>query len=215
MTTQTNKFSILKSMFPYIIIAIMAIIIFLQQHPTHINNSGNPPSITVNGHQYNVQKHVIDTQYIPMPPKIVYKPGNVIRKDSIVYVTVPVGVDTVNILKDYFAKKIYLDTLHLPDSVGYVSLKDTISKNSILSRTWESHTNKMLVSDTIYISPVVKNQWYIGGLIGAYTPNTSIAGVSLLIKNKKDRICGISSGYTSNLNMFVQGTMLWKIKIKK
>lgn len=212
-----TKKSLLKSLFPYIIIAALAFIIFMQRscNTNAPAPNNNPPSITINGQDFNVQKQHIDTQWLPTPPQIVTRPGKVIHKDSIIYIEIPPCDDTMAMLKDYFAKKIYSDTLKLKDSLGYISVLDTINQNSILYRTWNPHINKMVVSDTIYLSPVAKTQWYVGGLIGAHKPNTTMAGVSLLIKNKKDQLYGVNAGYTSNLNLFVQGTMLWKIKLKR
>ena len=217
METPTNKTAILKSAFPYIIIAILAIVIFMQRScnlptpPAPVK----PPVVNINGQKFDVQKQTIDTQWVPTPPQIVIRPGKVIHKDSIVYVEIPPCDDTLAMLKDYFAKKIYSDTLRLKDSLGYVAVQDTLNQNSILTRKWDSHINKMTINDTIYLSPRPRTQWYFGGLLGATRPNTSMAGASLLVKNKRDHIYGINAGYTSNLNLFVQGTILWKIKLKR
>ena len=212
-----TKKSLLKSLFPYIIIVALALIIFMQRScnpATPIPNT-NTPSVTINGQKFDVQKHDIDTQWVPTPPQIVYRPGKVIHKDSIIYVEIPPCDDTMAMLKDYFAKKIYSDTLKLNDSLGFIAVRDTINQNSILNRKWYTHINKMVISDTIYLSPAARTQWYIGGLIGAHKPNTTMVGASILIKNKKDQLYGVNAGYTSNLNLFVQGTMLWKIKLKR
>ena len=42
-------------------------------------------------------------------------------------------VDTLEILKDYFEKYVYLDTIPI-DTLGYVSIIDTLSQNRILYR---------------------------------------------------------------------------------
>src|SRR6056300_104129 len=51
------------------------------------------------------------------------------------YDTIPRDIDTVAILKDYYARYFYTDTLTL-DTLGYVVLNDTITKNSILNRSF-------------------------------------------------------------------------------
>ena len=217
METHTNKASILKSIFPYIIIALLSIIIFMQRS-CNVPTSTVPeptPVVNINGQKFNVQKQSIDTQWIPSPPQIVVRPGKIIYKDTVIYVEIPPCDDTLAMLKDYFAKKIYSDTLQLKDSLGYIAVQDTLNQNEILTRIWDAHVNTMKITDTFYISPVPRNQWYIGGLIGATKPNTSMIGASLLVKNKRDYIYSLNAGYTSNLNLFVQGTALWKIKFKK
>jgi len=42
-------------------------------------------------------------------------------------------VDTLEILKDYFEKYVYLDTIPI-DTLGYVTIIDTLSQNRILYR---------------------------------------------------------------------------------
>jgi hypothetical protein len=208
--------SLIRKLFPYIIIAALALIIVVQRT---CNNPVTPvkpnTQITIDGKKYDVKKDVVDTQWVPAKPQIVYKPGATIYVDSPIYVPVPLNTDTAEILKDYFAKRTSKDTLHLEDSLGYVSVLDTIQKNRIFSRTWNSHVNKVLIHDTKYITPEPVTQWYIGGLIGAHKPNLAMAGASLIIKNKKDQLYGINAGYTSNLDLFVQGTVLWKIRLKR
>ena len=54
----------------------------------------------------------IDT-VVQVKDTTIYKKGKDIRHDSIIYVEVPVDrkIDTAAILKDYFAKVVYRDTL--------------------------------------------------------------------------------------------------------
>jgi len=217
METLTNKTAILKSAFPYIIIAIMAIVIFMQRSCYSPTPPAPPKTsvVNINGQKFDVQKQTTDTQWMSTPPQIVIRPGKVIHKDSIVYVEIPPCDDTLAILEDYFAKKIYSDTLRLKDSLGYIAVQDTLNRNEILTRIWDAHINTMKITDTFYLSTRPRTQWYFGGLIGATRPNTTMAGASLLVKNKRDCIYSLNAGYTSNLNLFVQGTVFWKIKFKK
>ena len=212
MKTQLLKF------FPWIVIAALAFVIFFQRScntPTNIIGNTKPKTVTVDGKKYDVLKHTSDTTYLPSKPQIVYVPGDDIYKDTTIYVPVPATVDTQLILKDYFAKKVYTDTLRLNDSAGYVALRDTITKNSISGRIWDAHINKTLIRDTFFLAPKVRNQIYIGGTLGAIQPAIPMAGINLALKTKKDKMYQIGAGYTAKADMYVQGSMFWKITFKR
>jgi len=77
-----------------------------------------------------------------------WKKGKDIVHDTTIYDTtirfVDVDVDTNAILKDFFAKNVFKDTLVLPE--GIVALKDTISENKIFGRSYDAKiTQKTIV----------------------------------------------------------------------
>jgi hypothetical protein len=75
-----------------------------------------------------------------------WKKGKDIRKDTTIYDTtiVLVNVDTNAILKDFFAKNVFKDTLSLPE--GTVAINDTISENKIYGRSYDAKlTQKTIV----------------------------------------------------------------------
>jgi hypothetical protein len=75
-----------------------------------------------------------------------WKKGKDILKDTTIYDTtiIFVNVDTSVILKEFFAKNVFKDTLVLPE--GIVALKDTISENKIYGRSYDAKlTQKTIV----------------------------------------------------------------------
>lgn len=75
-----------------------------------------------------------------------WKKGKDIVHDTTIYDTTIsfVNVDTNAILKDFFAKNVFKDTLVLPE--GFVSVNDTISQNKIYGRSFNAQiTQKTIV----------------------------------------------------------------------
>lgn len=102
-----------------------------------------PPIITVKVDTFTTYK---DTT--------IYKKGKTIYKDTTVYIPIPtnIKIDTNAILKDFYAKNVYNDTLILPE--GYVSINDTIFQNNILGRTFLAK----ITQKTITITKEIKTQ---------------------------------------------------------
>lgn len=170
---------------------------------------------TVNGKEYEVLKHDIDTVIVPHDT-IVYRPGKNIYHDTTIYVPTPINIDTQNIIKDYYAKRVYIDTLKLSDSLGYVIVNDTVNQNSLLGRLWTAQINKVKINETLIVKELPKNQVYFGLTSGFDNQNVvNYAGPSLLLKTKSDKIYSIGVGYSAQKVMSVQGSIYWKIKLKK
>lgn len=77
----------------------------------------------------------------------IYKPGKKIIKDTTIYDTtyLQAKVDTGAILKDYFAKNVYKDTILFAE--GSVSLVDTISQNKILGRIFKASVTQKIIKE--------------------------------------------------------------------
>jgi len=171
--------------------------------------------VKVDGKKYEVLKHDIDTEYVKVTQTVV-KQGKDIVHDVPVYVNVPVNVDTNAILKDYYAKYCVKDTLRLIDSLGWVSIKDTVFKNKIVNRVWNSNIHKMIVKETLIVKELPKNQVYFGGVMGFDKANIiNFAGPSAMLKTKTDKVYTLGVGYSNAKTIAVQGGMYWKIKLKK
>ena len=102
-----------------LIVGLLMIILFMKMCSPTPNR--DKEIIKVDGKKYEIIKKVSDTQYIQHIEKV-YKPGDSITKDTIIYVSVPKNVDTSTILQNYYNKIIYIDTLKLKDSLGYISI---------------------------------------------------------------------------------------------
>lgn len=196
-----------------LIIALIIVILILRSC-TSIGDK-KEDIIKVDGKKYIVVKHEIDTVYRPTI-QTVYKDGKTIYRDTPVYINVPTNVDTMSILKDYYTKVTYKDTLHLKDSLGYISVIDTIFNNKILNRVWDSHVNKITINDKIYLKELPKTQLYFGGVLGFDKVNiVNFAGPSFILKTKKDHMYSLGIGYSNNKTVSIQGGIYWKITLKK
>ena len=167
--------------------------------------------VTIDGKPYEVIKHTVDTLYVPTV-QTVYKKGKDIYRDIPIYVELPGRIDTVEVITDYYSKVVYKDTLKLKDSLGYVSITDTIFKNSISGRVWDSHINKITINDRMIVKELPKNQFYLGSELGLNnkTVFTSFSP-SLLLKTKKDRIFSVGIGLGPNKSIQYQGGVYIKL----
>lgn len=167
----------------------------------------------VNGKTYQNITQVVDTIYVPTK-QTVYKPGKTIYKETPVFVAMPREVDTVAILKDFYCKEVYKDTLKLNDGLGYVSVIDTVSQNKIIGRVWNSQVNKIIVKDTKIVKKAPVNQLYIGAVGGFDRVNiVNYVGPTLVFKTKKDKLYSLGIGYGTNKQISLQGGIFWKIKL--
>ena len=201
---KNNKISTL------IIIGLLLIMIFV------FKTNGNEvkgKTVYVNGNPYEVVKHVVDTQYVNQY-KTVFKEGKDIYVDKVIYIDVPYIVDTTAILKNYYSKVVYDDTLKLDEKMGFISVKDTVFQNRIFSRKWTTSINKMYIRDSIFLKELPKNEFFIGGMVG-YGNFVPYIGPSFLLKNKKEDIYNLNIGFDLNRNLLYQIGFTKKIKLKK
>lgn len=201
--------------FKFLVIITLALVILFMRMCDNKVVEGPKNTIKINGKDHIILKHTTDTIYEPVIDTV-YKKGETIFVDSIIFVDTPKIVDTFEILKNYFAMTIYKDTLKLKDSLGYITVTDTISKNKIKGRSFISNVNKIKILDTIVVEPTKETEFYGGGTMGVDKVNlVNFIGPTLNIKTKKDKVYGISLGINNSKSLTIQGTMLWKIKFKK
>lgn len=197
-----------------IIIGLVMVLLFMR----NCSGGDTTPSqvVKVNGKKYEVIKHEIDTQYVEVTNTI-YKNGKTIFRDIPIYTEVPADVDTNEILKEYFAKVVYKDTLKLTDSLGYITLQDTITENSIWSRRWDTHVNKITIKETTYLKELPRNRFYYGVFGGYNKSNSLYLGPYLSFEGKKDRGFSIGTGvnFIQNGGIIIQGSIYNRIKRKK
>jgi hypothetical protein len=172
-------------------------------------------TIKVGGKKYVVLHRIIDTQYIPKT-KTVYKPGETIYVEKPIYIDVPADVDTGAILKDYYAKRVYKDTIKLEDSLGQITLIDTIQQNKIKGRWFKSNINQIVIKDSIIVEKPQVNQVYVGGVIGAdRVVGFNFFGPTFVLKTKSDHMYSLGIGINNNKATSIQAGALWKIKLRK
>lgn len=166
--------------------------------------------VTIDGKPYQVIKHTVDTLYVPTV-QTVYKRGKDIYRDIPIYVELPGRIDTVEVITDYYSKVVYKDTLKLKDSLGYVSITDTIFKNSILGRVWDSHINKITVNDRMIVKELPKNEIYLGGNLALSSKSFTSIGPSLMLKTKKERVFSVGVGLGPNNTVQYSGGVYIKL----
>jgi hypothetical protein len=180
------------------------------------------------GHNNTITKEVIkevpgETIYDTIPV-IEYLEGEDIYHDTIIYVPTLVHVDTLEILKEFYSKNLYVDTIKLNNSQGFVYITDSISKNNIVSRTWNATIKPKIVREPSPEPPKVRNQVYVG-LNAAWSEKDWVnsLGTSVLFKTKDDKIfqvgVGVANrtfdGYSGGFIPYINGGVYWKIKFKK
>lgn len=196
-----------------IIFGLVIVIFLLNMCSTDVSDDGK--TVKIVGKTYTVIKHEVDTIVVPVK-QLVYRDGKDIYRDSIVYVTVPSNVDTNNIIKNYYSQLIYKDTLKLNDSLGYVSVVDTIFNNSILGRKWESHVNKFIVKEVTIVKELPKNQFFVGGFSGYNSQLTSIyLGPSIMLKNKKENAINLGIAVGTGKEVLIQGSIYRIVKFNR
>jgi len=208
-----------KSSIFYVIIAVLTSIIIVQNSCTSTESKSD--TIKIDGKKYNVIKKVTDTVYVPTNI-IVYKPGASIYKDTTIYVEVPQNVDTTQILRNYFAKNIYIDTLKLnTDITGFVVISDTISKNTIIGRQWSVSVKSKLIRETYYVNQSIRKM-FIGPVFGistnnfkSLTPTVLYLGASINYLTLNDRLYTVNVGVDTNNNIYTMCGINWKIKLRK
>tara|TARA_B110000285_G_scaffold230104_1_gene296084 strand:- start:1402 stop:1923 length:522 start_codon:yes stop_codon:yes gene_type:complete len=129
--------------------------------------------------------------------------------DRVTVDTVPADIDTLSILKDYYAKYFYTDTLHI-DTLGYAVVNDTISRNKVLSR---SVTTNILIPNTTVTNTIYTNKrelyWGLG--LAGKSSQLNYLGGGIMLKTKKKQIYGLGIGVNQNFEPIISGHMYWKI----
>jgi len=143
--------------------------------------------------------NVVQTEYVPK-----WRTKIVTEHD-----TIPADVDTMSILKDYYAKYYYTDTLTL-DTLGYLVVNDTITQNSILSRRFESKVQipTTTITKEIYLN---KREFYWGLGVHGRTDQLNYVGGEFMYRTKNKQVYGLGIGLNQDLKPVVGGRMFWKI----
>jgi hypothetical protein len=197
---------ILKKLTPYVIIAALVAVILFQEGCFGKKTNGDV--ININGKKYEVIKHEIDTFY-ETKTQTVYRKGKDITHEIEVVREIPANVDTASILKDYYAKVFYNDTFNLKDTLGYIVINDTISKNRIAGRKFNSSINVPTIKETLYLKELSNN--FFAGPSFQLGSSPSVGG-DVHLKTKKDMLFGVGAGLNLNATPYLKGSVSWKIK---
>lgn len=141
-----------------------------------------------------VWKAVRDTTYITRPGVVKTVPG----KLDTVWITEfeYKKVDTGAILKDYFATRIYHDSLKLKgDSSGLVYgtiyVTDTIHRNELQAHGWTVNLKLPVIEKTVQLPVKPSNAFYGGGMLqGNRFMPVNGGGPVLFYRTKGDKLYG-------------------------
>ena len=119
------------------------------------------------------------------------------------------------LVKLYLSKNIHNEKIKI-DSIGYVEITDTVTKNLIKGRKLSYDLKYPIITNTITLPAVKRNQLYIGGGIqgNPITPINQV-DVGILFKNKKDQIYGGFGGIDINGQFQYGVKMYWKLSFRK
>lgn len=160
---------------------------------------------------YEIVKYVTDTQYVGKNVTIIKK-GKDIYRDTIIYKLVPYldSLQMKEALKQYYAKNVSKDTIKV-DS-GYVYITDTISQNSILSRSFMMNIKYPIITKEVFYGEKKKAQVFVGGkgMVSQFG-NFQSAGVGFMLKTKSDRMYGIGAGFDARRNLNIMADIYIKL----
>ena len=219
----------MKKYIKEILIVALIIIIALQRGcgPDY----GDKEIVEVDGKDYELIKKEIDTVFVEKEVQVTKYVPKYITKEVIKEVEIPIDVDSLAIIKDYFSKITVKDTLNLaydfPEVVtdslgnkpsgdlGYGILTDVISQNRIESREIDWFFKIPTVYNTTIVKELPKLEFYYGFGVGMDQTNglNNFSG-NLLVKTKKMNVYGLNIGMSNQLGLykpFVGGSMYWKI----
>lgn len=219
----------MKKYIKEILIVALIIIIALQRGcgPDY----GDKEIVKVDGKDYELIKQETDTIYVEKEVQVTKYVPKYITKEVIKEVEIPIDVDSLAIIKDYFSKITVKDTLNLQydfpvvvtDSLGnkpsgdlgFGILTDVISQNRIESREIDWFFKIPTVYNTTIVKELPKLEFYYGFGVGMDQTNglNNFSG-NLLVKTKKMNVYGLNIGMSNQLGLykpFVGGSMYWKI----
>ena len=124
-------------------------------------------------------------------------------------------IDTLSVLKDYYAKYFYTDTIKI-DTIGYVTINDTITRNLISFRDVQSNIfiPTTTITNTVYLN---RREFFggisVGGMLNPVQNESPINYISgeLLYINKKRNVYGFGLGVDADFLPILSGRMYWKL----
>jgi hypothetical protein len=137
-----------------------------------------------------------------------------IKGDSIPFVIIATDTttihDTIRILNDYNAVVAYTDTIKQDSNIFVIN--DTITKNRIKSRSFESKiTEKTIYVKEFYAEKAKYRLFY--GIRGDFSQSNGLEVVSpgLMLNAKNKALIGLNLNINKNNNMSYSGSLYFKI----
>lgn len=170
-------------------------------------------TLVVHDTTWSVRDSIIFSK--PKPAKVIYDSLFIEGKTEYLadtnYATLKVQFD--DLVRKYTALAIYVDSVKL-DTLGYVTVTDTIQENGIKGRSWKYNYKIPFVTKTVTITNQVpaKTQLYVGGGVNTtQTLGLHSAEAGVILKTKSDKIYGLKAGSDINGNISYGFQTYWKI----
>jgi len=161
-----------------------------------------------NTKNYNKIKEIHDTVYLKTYRK------TYIKGDSIPFVIIATDTiathDTAFIMYDYNVSRAYSDTIKQDSNIFVIN--DTISQNSIKSRSFESKiTNKTIYVKQFYAEKAKYRLFY--GIRGDFSQSNGLEVLSpgLMLNAKNKALIGLNLNINKNNNISYSGSLYFKI----
>lgn len=179
-----------------LLIVVLAVLLLLQKSCS--STPVEPKVITEIVTHWDTVK-VETTKYVP----------KIIEKVVVDIDTFTTPIDTVSVLKDYYAKYFYTDTIQL-DTLGSIVINDTITRNLISMRDVQSNIfiPTTTITNTVYL---YKREFYGGVSVGATNQAVQNINGELLYVNKKRNAYGFGVGLNPDFQPIYTVRMYWKI----
>ena len=180
-----------------LLVVVLAVLLFYQK-----SCSSTPPvepqTITEVVTRWDTLK-VATKEYVP----------KYIRKTVVDIDTFQAPIDTISILKDYYAKYFYTDTIKV-DSLGFIVINDTVTRNLISKRDVQSNIfiPTTTITNTVYL---YKKEFFGGISVGATNQAVQNINGELLYINKKRNAYGFGIGLNPDFQPVYTARMYWKI----
>jgi hypothetical protein len=212
-----NTFKNLKNIVILLLIGVVVTMQMCQPTPPDMKEY-----IKIGGKKYELLSKKRDTVFETVHDTIPKYVPKWYPKKEIEYVDVPADVDTLAILKDYYTKYSYKDTVQV-STYGEGIISDEVTQNRIVSREILWDLDIPIVKETITVKELPKNQLYFGGGIGIDKVDfINNAKAGLLWKTKQDKIYGLHIGLSNRpeytfkpIVPYIEGSMYWKIRLGK
>ena len=180
-----------------LLIVVLAVLLFYQKScsPTP---PVEPQTITEVITRWDTLK-VATKEYVP----------KYIRKTIVNIDTFQAPIDTMSILRDYYAKYFYTDTIKV-DSLGFIVINDTVTRNLISMRDVQSNIfiPTTTITNTTYL---YKRELFWGASVSGNQEQIQSINGELMYVNKKRNAYGFGVGVDQNFQPIFTGRLYWKI----
>ena len=180
-----------------LLIVVLAVLLFYQKSCSS-TLPVEPQTITEVITRWDTLK-VATKEYVP----------KYIRKTIVNIDTFQAPIDTMSILRDYYAKYFYTDTIKV-DSLGFIVINDTVTRNLISKRDVQSNIfiPTTTITNTTYL---YKRELFWGASVSGNQEQIQSINGELMYVNKKRNVYGFGLGVDKDFLPIISGRLYWKI----